>query len=362
MPFQLRKMMQSIRRLQQNPFTKVCGFHTDSLSHSKKLLHNPKGIKIGWAREVVGACLPFTSDLISSRGRSLENIGTAYCVSQPPIIENGHPAGRRRIDDSWLEVILPFAEQAKLRESMMLDDGKTIRYGKLFELLDALAADVAYRHVGGGRSSDLTIVTASVDGMKNFVNINIVEDIKMQGYITYTGKSSMEVRLTHTIFASFPSLTHPLYFHTTTLTRRQNRPPIFFAQVMIDIIATREDGEDCLLAETTYIMVARNGTASAVVPGLLLANDEVSFAFTKYSVCDFLLFFCTFHACFTYICLIPGHASVRGGPAARAHPSHPRAALPLREPAQGRGGAPDPQLVSAEHQAAAHPQRHEQVR
>lgn len=163
------------------------------MSHSKKLLHNPKGVKIGWAREVVGACLPFTSDLISSRGRSLENIGTAYCVSQPPVVDDGHPAGRRRIDDSWLEVILPFAEQAKLRESMMLDDGQTIRYGKLFELLDALAADVAYRHCGGGRSSDLTIVTASVDGMKNFVNINIVQDIKMQGYLTYTGKSSMEV-------------------------------------------------------------------------------------------------------------------------------------------------------------------------
>ena len=76
----------------------------------------------------------------------------------------------------------------------MLDDGKTIRYGKLFELLDALAADVAYRHCGGGRSSQLTIVTASVDGMKNFANINIIDDIKMQGYLTYAGKSSMEVR------------------------------------------------------------------------------------------------------------------------------------------------------------------------
>lgn len=46
---------------------------------------------------------------------------------------------------------------------------------------------------------------------------------------------------------------------------------------MIDIIATGEDGEEQLLAETTYIMVARNGTASALVPGLLLANDEVLF-------------------------------------------------------------------------------------
>lgn len=47
----------------------------------------------------------------------------------------------------------------------------------------------------------------------------------------------------------------------------------------IDIIATREDGED-KLAETKYIMVARNGTAAGVVPGLLLANQEVILAFS----------------------------------------------------------------------------------
>ena len=44
----------------------------------------------------------------------------------------------------------------------------------------------------------------------------------------------------------------------------------------IDILATRED-EEYLLAETKYIMVARHGTSSATVPGLLLANDEVRF-------------------------------------------------------------------------------------
>lgn len=101
-----------------------------------------------------------------------------------------------RVDDSWLEMVLPFSDQTRLRESMMMDDGKTMRYGKLFELLDALAADVAYRHCGG-KQSQLTIVTASVDGMKNFTRIDIVNDVKMQGYITYTGKTSMEVGLVH---------------------------------------------------------------------------------------------------------------------------------------------------------------------
>ena len=161
-------------------------------SHSKKLLHNPKAIKFGWSREVVGMCLPFTSALISSRGRSLENIGVGYCPYHPPVVTEESSVGKCRVDDSWLEMVLPFSDQTTLRESMMMDDGKTLRYGKLFELLDALAADVAYRHCGG-KDSLLTIVTASVDGVKNFANINILNDIKMQGYITYAGSSSMEV-------------------------------------------------------------------------------------------------------------------------------------------------------------------------
>lgn len=122
-------------------------------------------------------------------------MGVGYCPAHPAVTTAEDTVGIRRVDDSWLEMVLPFSDQTKLRESMMMDNGKTVRYGKLFELLDALAADVAYRHCGG-KDSQLTIVTASVDGVKNFANINIVDDVKMQGYITYTGSSSMEVRVT----------------------------------------------------------------------------------------------------------------------------------------------------------------------
>lgn len=171
------------------PVFKISGYNRH-LSYSKKLLQNPRAIKFGWSREVVVSCLPFTSELISSRSRSLEHIGVGYCPAKPA------EDGKMRVDDSWLEMVLPFSDQTRLRESMMMDDGKTMRYGKLFELLDALAADVAYRHCGG-KQSQLTIVTASVDGMKNFTRIDIVNDVKMQGYITYTGKTSMEVGLVH---------------------------------------------------------------------------------------------------------------------------------------------------------------------
>lgn len=134
-----------------------------TVTYSKKLLHNPRAVKFGWSREVFRSCLPFTADLISARGRSLESLGVGYCPAHPAVTSPEYPAGRCRVDDSWLEMVLPFSDQPKLRESMMMDNGKTVRYGKLFELLDALAADVAYRHCGGN-NSNLTIVTASVDG------------------------------------------------------------------------------------------------------------------------------------------------------------------------------------------------------
>ena len=38
-----------------------------------------------------------------------------------------------------------------------------------------------------------SVVTASVDGVKASANINVMNDLKLQSYLTYVGKSSMEV-------------------------------------------------------------------------------------------------------------------------------------------------------------------------
>eukprot|EP01034_Spumella_vulgaris_P037816 gene37816-46659_t len=120
---------------------------------------------------------------------------------------------------------------------MIRADGTTIRYGKLFEILDGLAGDVSYRHCGG-RQDDLTIVTASVDGMKASSLIDIKNDLKLQGYLTYVGKSSMEVS--------------------------------------IDIITIPPEGPPIVAGNIQFIMVARSdkhGTARRV-HGLSLANEE----------------------------------------------------------------------------------------
>lgn len=123
-------------------------------TESNHTIKRPLNVKMGWSRNVIADLLPFSSELISTKGRPLENIAVGYCIPQPLIHLTNQPAGhvttQRRVEDSYLEMILPFSDHLSLRESMIRNDGCTVRYGKLFEILDALAADVAYRHCGGG--------------------------------------------------------------------------------------------------------------------------------------------------------------------------------------------------------------------
>jgi hypothetical protein len=128
-------------------------------------------------KSVLVEVLPFTTEVITSRGGMFENfaISVSYVNPKPSVIQQGRTF--RRVDDSWLEMILPFSEHEGLRETMMKTDGKSIRYGKLFELLDALAADVAYRHCGGREASGLTIVTAAVDELKLYSEISLLNSL-----------------------------------------------------------------------------------------------------------------------------------------------------------------------------------------
>lgn len=159
----------------------------------------PQGTRMGWSSEVVRTVVPYTSQILSSRGSSFEDIAVSYCNSIPPMkLDKETKHGLRRVEDSWLELILPLPDHFSLREGMVDVDGSTIRFGKLFEILDALAADVAYRHVCSTEhfaeeAKKVKIVTASVDGMRNFSSIQVNQELRLQAYISYVGTSSMEV-------------------------------------------------------------------------------------------------------------------------------------------------------------------------
>jgi len=166
--------------------------------NSKNLLHAPQNIRTSWLKNVVRDMLPFTTQTISARGQSVDDleIAASYCTPLPAQKENEHDMlGKKRTDDSWLELYFPFSAHPSLQHKMSKSDGVNMRYGKLFEILDALAADVAYRHCGWGDNPDLTVVTAGVDGLTVHSDISLSNDLKLHGYLTYVGRSSLEVTI-----------------------------------------------------------------------------------------------------------------------------------------------------------------------
>lgn len=180
--------------------------------------------------------VPFTGDLIGTNQISFEGAAVRYHNEslQPGPVPPGVP---RAVKDSWVEIILPFSDHIKLRNDMMLADN--IRYGKLFEILDSLAADVAMRHTGArdpitGQYS-MTIVTAAIDRMHIYKSINVTTDIVLRAYVGHVGTSSIEI--------------------------------------CIDILSTADE----VLGEMMFIMVAKApaGRCEAIsVPKLTLDSDE----------------------------------------------------------------------------------------
>lgn len=100
--------------------------------------------------------------------------------------------GPKRMRDSFQELLLPFRQRPDLLESYASIHGG-LRFGKLMEDLDSLAAAVAYAHCDG---ADLTLVTAAVDRIDLLVSFDDrVCDVRMRGMVTFVGRSSMEVTI-----------------------------------------------------------------------------------------------------------------------------------------------------------------------
>ena len=77
-----------------------------------------------------------------------------------------------------------------------------IRVGRLLELMDYIAANVAYRYCTPDSDKDLDmndldfiVVTAAIDQIEFYYPISNEVDCKLSGYVSYVGKSSMEVHI-----------------------------------------------------------------------------------------------------------------------------------------------------------------------
>uniref|UniRef100_A0A6I8MXN3 Acyl-CoA thioesterase 9 n=1 Tax=Ornithorhynchus anatinus TaxID=9258 RepID=A0A6I8MXN3_ORNAN len=103
----------------------------------------------------------------------------------------------RRMKDSFIEVLLPLGSQPELREKY-LNFHNTVRFGRILEDLDSLGVLVCYTHtkVRSAQMSPLSIVTALVDKIDLCKKtISPDDDIKFTGFISWVGKTSMEVKM-----------------------------------------------------------------------------------------------------------------------------------------------------------------------
>nr|XP_019014755.1 thioesterase [Kwoniella pini CBS 10737]OCF53536.1 thioesterase [Kwoniella pini CBS 10737] len=146
-------------------------------------------------------------DLASQTDSSAHDAGTKTLepISEEVLLRPKH------MSESFTSFDLPLASDAKLYERYVNTSGG-FRMGKLLEHLDSLAGAVAYRHcLPTPRASyqtdssiafhemssraGLYLATASADRLDMFGRLNRenVRDLKFSGFVTWTGRSSLEV-------------------------------------------------------------------------------------------------------------------------------------------------------------------------
>lgn len=110
------------------------------------------------------------------------------------------PESTRKMRDSYIEIILPFSTNENLREEYVNVYGG-IRFAKIIEDIDALAGSIAYKHAleplpqspGNDDAAKhetllpITIVTASVDRIDLQQRLDIHEDLRLSGCVSFIG-------------------------------------------------------------------------------------------------------------------------------------------------------------------------------
>jgi acyl-coenzyme A thioesterase 9 len=123
---------------------------------------------------------PIVSSLWASREAAKKMIGSGAYSLEPK-----SPA------ESKVEVSYPFSQDEVLRSTYENPWGQ-LRFGRVLEDLDALAGNISFLHVG---SPSPVIVTASVDRIVLRKRPHISHDQSLSGQVTWTGTSSMEIRM-----------------------------------------------------------------------------------------------------------------------------------------------------------------------
>lgn len=104
---------------------------------------------------------------------------------------------------SFYQVTLPFSSNEQLRQKMVQFFTQNVRVGRVLELMDYIAANVAYRYCSSAKEDGelqmdklpFITVTASIDEIDFFHPIDVHVDCAFSGYVAYVGSSTMEVQI-----------------------------------------------------------------------------------------------------------------------------------------------------------------------
>ncbi|KAJ3315298.1 hypothetical protein HDV04_003691 [Boothiomyces sp. JEL0838] len=102
----------------------------------------------------------------------------------------------KRMRDSYVEDYLRFSTDPDALEEYKDISGTTIRVGKILEDIDALAGMIGFTHALDETNKDcVQVVTASLDRIDMLRKFPIDKDIKLSGFVTFVGTSSMEISI-----------------------------------------------------------------------------------------------------------------------------------------------------------------------
>ncbi|CDK27774.1 unnamed protein product [Kuraishia capsulata CBS 1993] len=151
----------------------------DSLDFQKRIMPEATPNKVTWL-----AALKERKKQLAE-GKVLDSF--AYKTTKTSAITE------RTRDDSFSYLTLPFKDDKWLCDSYINAAGN-LRVGQMFQDLDALAGRIAYRHCAPAEPVN---VTASVDRIYMHKRVDEIEkyNFVLAGFVTWTGRSSMEIQV-----------------------------------------------------------------------------------------------------------------------------------------------------------------------
>lgn len=143
--------------------------------------------------------------------------------------------------DSRLRIFYNFSTDDALRH-LYIDAAGNVMTGKLFEDLDALAGNIAFRHCDDGNPASVNpnLVTVSVDKIIQSQPLSAAQDIVLFGQMAWVGTSSMDI-----------------------LIKAFNAKDVIGCEGMPEILD--ENGSKALMT-SVFTFVARSGRAGGAVP------------------------------------------------------------------------------------------------